>query len=163
MAPIFPAVSTPDELRDFSRRLQAIVLFLGLLVMQHGALAQSASGNTVVPETLATSTELFLMPGSDFVRPGLEPRVNLNIGIGHSFDALKKSPVGNELTFAYTYENAGSHSFWHTEYGSHTETFGVMRNFSLPGASRLGAYTWMQGGLTSLTGATTVWNRFYDG
>ena len=35
-----------------------------------------------------TSTDFFLMPGSDFDRPGIVPRENLNIGIGHTFGFL---------------------------------------------------------------------------
>src|ERR1022692_1621037 len=60
----------------------------------------------------STSTDFFVMPGSDFDRPGLVPRANLNIGIGHTFGFLKKDPLGDELTFAYTYENAGTHGFF---------------------------------------------------
>jgi len=63
-----------------------------------------------------TSTDLFLMPASDFDRPGLVPRANLNIGIGHTFGFLKKDPIGDELTLAYTYENAGTHGFFHTNF-----------------------------------------------
>jgi hypothetical protein len=33
------------------------------------------------------------MIGSDFDRPGLVPRANYNIGIGHTFAFLKKDPV----------------------------------------------------------------------
>jgi hypothetical protein len=50
------------------------------------------------PADSGTSTDLFLMPGSDFDRPGLVPRANLNIGIGHTFGFLKKDPIGDELT-----------------------------------------------------------------
>ena len=110
-----------------------------------------------------TSTDLFLMPGSDFDRPGLVPRANLNIGIGHTFGFLKKDPIGDELTFAYTYENAGTHGFWHTDFGSHTEALGAMKNFSLPKTTTVSGYTWVQAGLTSFTGAAHVQNRFYDG
>jgi hypothetical protein len=103
------------------------------------------------------------MPGSDFDRPGLVPRANLNIGIGHTFGFLKKDPIGDELTFAYTYENAGSHGFFHTSYGSHTEALGVMKNFALPHTKVVTGYTWVQAGLTSFTGYAHVENRFYDG
>jgi hypothetical protein len=72
-----------------------------------------------------TSTDFFIMPGSDFDRPGLVPRANLNIGIGHTFKFLNKDPIGDELTFHYTYENAGSHGFFHTNFGSHTEALGI--------------------------------------
>jgi hypothetical protein len=110
-----------------------------------------------------TSTDFFVMPGSDFDRPGLVPRANLNIGIGHTFGFLKKDPIGDELTFGYTYENAGSHGFFHTNFGSHTEALGVMKNFGLPKTKVVTGYTWIQAGLTSFTGNAHVENRFYDG
>ena len=72
------------------------------------------------------------MIGSDFDRPGLLPRANYNIGIGHTFGFLKKDPIGDELTFGYTYENAGTHGFLAPTCGEHTESLGVMKNFSLP-------------------------------
>jgi hypothetical protein len=102
------------------------------------------------------------MPGSDFDRPGLVPRINLNAGIGHTFGFLKKDPIGDELTFAYTYENAGTHGFFHTRFGSHTEALGVMKNFSLPKTKIATGYTWVQAGLTSFTGYSHVLNRFND-
>ncbi len=46
---------------------------------------------------------------------------NYNIGIGHTFAFLKKDPLGDELTFSYMYENAGTHGFLHTNYGEHTD------------------------------------------
>ena len=70
------------------------------------------------------------MPGSDFDRPGLTPRANLNIGIGHTFGFLKKDPIGDEVTVAYTDENAGSHGFFHTDFGSHTEALGAAIHFN---------------------------------
>jgi len=115
------------------------------------------------PADAGTSTDLFLMPASDFDRPGLVPRANLNIGIGHTFGFLKKDPIGDELTFGYTYENAGSHGFFHTNFGSHTEALGVMKNFNLPKTKVVTGYTWVQAGLTSFTGYAHVENRFYDG
>jgi len=111
----------------------------------------------------STSTDFFVMPGSDFDRPGLVPRANLNIGIGHTFGFMKKDPFGDELTFTYTYENAGSHGFFHTSMGSHTEALGVMKNFSLPKTKTVGGYTMIQAGLTSMTGMAHIENRFYDG
>jgi hypothetical protein len=76
---------------------------------------------------------------------------------------LKKDPIGDELTFGYTYENAGSHGFFHTNFGSHTEALGVMKNFGLPKTKMVTGYTWVQVGLTSFTGNVHVENRFYDG
>ena len=48
-------------------------------------------------------------------------------------------------------------------YGSHTEAFALMKNFGLPKTKRLTGYTWIQGGITSMTGNPWVENRFYDG
>jgi hypothetical protein len=145
-------------------RLCSILLFL----------TTSTAGQTTTPATTSTqppappadagtSTDFFLMPGSDFDRPGLVPRANLNIGIGHTFKFLNKDPIGDELTFGYTYENAGSHGFFHTNFGSHTEALGVMKNFNLPKTKFVTGYTWTQAGLTSFTGNAHVENRFYDG
>src|ERR1700680_2600114 len=66
-------------------------------------------------ESGGTSTDLYVMFGSDFDRPGLIPMANLNIGIGHSVGFLKRDPLGDELTVSYTYENAGTHGFIHTQ------------------------------------------------
>ena len=115
------------------------------------------------PENAGTSTDLFVMLGSDFVRPGLAPKANDNVGLGHTFKFLKKDPFGDEITFAYTYENAGSHGFFHTNFGSHTEALGLMKNFALPRVKRVSGYTWIQGGITSMTGNAYVENRFYNG
>ncbi len=110
---------------------------------------------------VSTSTDIFIMPGSDFDRPGLGTRLNFNTGIGHTFSTLTKYKIGDEPTFSYTYENGGGHGFFHTRYGSHTEALGLMKNFTL--SSRFGAYLWAQGGLTSLTGYPKIKNRGYDG
>ena len=107
-------------------------------------------------EPAGTSTDLFVMFGSDFDRPGLLPRANYNIGIGHTFGFLKKDPIGDELTFGYTYENAGTHGFLHTSFGEHTESAGVMKNFPLPGTKIVTGYTWIQSGITSYTGAARL-------
>ena len=129
----------------------------------YAAAQTSAASSQQASEDAGTSTDFFVMPGSDFDRPGLVPRVNLNIGIGHTFGFLHKDPVGDELTFAYTYENAGTHGFFHTDFGSHTEALGVMKNFGLPRVKAVSGYTWIQAGLTSFTGSPHVENRFYDG
>ena len=110
-----------------------------------------------------TSTDLFVMFGSDFDRPGLVPRANYNIGIGHTFGFLKHDPFGDELTFAYTYENAGTHGFLHTPFGEHTESLGIMKNFPLPKTKLVTGYTWIQTGLTSYTGNAGVLNRLDSG
>jgi hypothetical protein len=132
------------------------------------ALAQSEdSPNPVMgpqeSQSLGTNTDLFIMFGSDFDRPGLLPRANYNVGIGHTFSWLKKDPIGDELTFSYTYENSGSHGFLHTDFGEHTETPEVMKNFALPRTKSVTGYTWIQGGITSYTGKSQIQNRFCSG
>jgi hypothetical protein len=126
-----------------------------------GSSTQGAA--TTAQEAPGTSTDLFVMGGSDFDRPGLLPRANYNIGIGHTFELLKKDPLGDELTFAYTYENSGSHGFFYTGYGEHTESAGVMKNFSLPKTNVVTGYTWVQSGITSYTGHDRVRNRLDSG
>jgi hypothetical protein len=126
------------------------------------AFGQSAPASTESPDS-GTSNDLFVMFGSDLVRPGLAPRANYNIGLGHTFKFLKSDPLGDEITFAYTYENGGSHGFLHTDFGSHTEALGLMKNFAIPRTRRVTGYTWIQGGITSMTGNAFVQNRFYDG
>jgi hypothetical protein len=71
-----------------------------------------------------TPNDLFVMAGSDFDRPGLLPRANYSIGVGHMVDFLKKDPFGDELTVGYMYENSGTHGFLHTAFGEHTESVG---------------------------------------
>jgi hypothetical protein len=125
---------------------------------------QTTTTTTTTTETAdsGTSTDLFIMLGSDFDRPGLLPKANYNIGIGHTFGFLKKDPIGDELTFAYTYEDAGP-GFWHSDFGSHTESAGVMKNFGLPKTKVVTGYTWVQVGITSFTGFPHVENHFYNG
>jgi hypothetical protein len=138
-------------------RILCFVLFAGSI-----AFGQTTPASPE-PEDSGTSNDLFVMFGSDLVRPGLLPKANYNVGLGHTFKFLKKDPIGDEITFAYTYENAGSHGFLHTNFGSHTEALGLMKNFGIPGTKRVSGYTWIQGGITSLTGNPLVQNRFYDG
>jgi hypothetical protein len=89
------------------KMLPIVILALSSLIQ-----AQPTPSDPSKPEASAgTSTDLFIMFGSDFVRPGLAPRANYNIGLGHTFGFLKKDPIGDEITFAYTYENGGSHGF----------------------------------------------------
>jgi len=115
------------------------------------------------PAPAGTSTDLFVMLGSDIDRPGLLPRANYNIGIGHTFAFLKRDPIGDELTFGYTYENSGSHGFLHTNFGEHTESAGVMKNFALPKTKVVTGYTWVQTGITSYTGNAHIQNRLDSG
>ena len=149
----------------FSRKatralLAASLLFLWAQVADAQAQSQNSSPSDAQEE--GTSTDLFIMLGSDFVRPGLVPKANDNIGIGHTFGFLKKDLIGDELTFAYTYEDGGS-GFWHSDFGSHTESFGVMKNFGLPKTKVVSGYTWVQIGISSFTGDSHVQNHFYDG
>src|SRR5580658_8648636 len=125
---------------------------------------QTTTTTTTTTETAdsGTSTDLFVMLGSDFVRPGLLPKANYNIGIGHTFDFLKKDPLGDELTFSYTYEDAGP-GFWHSDFGSHTESVGVMKNFDLPKTKLVSGYTCIQVGVSSFTGGARVQNHFSNG
>ena len=89
------------------------------------------------PSDSGTSNDLFIMFGSDLVRPSLAPKANYNIGLDHTFKFLNKDPLGDEITFAYTYENGGSHGFLHTNFGSHTEALGLMKNFPFHGTKRV--------------------------
>jgi hypothetical protein len=122
----------------------------------------SQTSTSASDQDAGTSTDLYIMLGSDFDRPGLLPKANYNIGIGHTFGFLKKDPIGDELTFAYTYEDAGS-GFWHSDFGSHTESFGVMKNFGLPKTKVVTGYTWVQVGVSSFTGNAHVESHFYNG
>jgi len=145
--------------------LRMPVLVFSLLLVSRPASAQTPPpGDSLSSESEAgTSNDLFIMFGSDLDRPGLEPRANYNIGLGHTFAFLKKDPIGDELTFGYTYENGGSHGFLHSQYGADTEALAIMKNFGLPKTRHLTGYTWIQGGITSMTGNSSVRNRFYDG
>src|SRR5579863_7279663 len=128
------------------------------LLTAASVLGQTGSANSGSAES-GTSNDLFIMFGSDLVRPGLEPKANYNIGMGHTFSFLKKDPIGDEITFGYTYENGGSYGFLHTPFGSHTEALGIMKNFGLPKTKHLTGYTWIQAGITSMTGNQFVQNR----
>jgi len=138
-------------------RISIIVVLLCAMTWSVEAHAQSA------PAPAGTSTDLFVMLGSDIDRPGLLPRANYNIGIGHTSAFLKRDLIGDELTFGYTYENSGSHGFLHTNFGEHTESVGVMKNFALPKTKVVTGYTWIQTGITSYTGNTHIQNRMDSG
>jgi hypothetical protein len=114
------------------------------------------------PGDSGTSTDLFVMLGPDLDRPGPAAKGNYNIGVGHTFGFLKHDLVGDEVTVAYTYENAGD-GFWHSGLATSTESVGLMKNFELFHAKRVTWYTWIQAGLTSFTGGANVQNRFYNG
>jgi hypothetical protein len=157
-----------DRMKPFSKLttniLRAVLVanLASVLVPLCRAQDQSQTPSPSTTEESSTTTDLFIMLGSDFVRPGLLPKANYNIGIGHTFGFLKKNPIGDELTFAYTYEDAGP-GFLHSDFGSHTESLGIMKNFGFPKTKRVSAYTWVQAGITSLTGGPRIQNRFYDG
>jgi hypothetical protein len=153
-------------IRNFTTNaLKAVLLVSLAFLLAPMCRAQNSpqTPNPASPEASSgTSTDLFIMLGSDFDRPGWVTKANYNIGIGHTFGFLKKDPFGDELTFAYTYENAGS-GFWHSDFGSDTESLGLMKNFGLPKTKRVTGYTWIQAGITSFTGLPQVQNHFYDG
>src|ERR1700730_11461485 len=90
-----------------------VVLFAASLIVSLApacpAQEQSQTSAASSDEMAGTSTDFYVMLGSDFDRPGLLPKANYNIGIGHTFGFLKKSPVGDEVSFSYSYENSGSH------------------------------------------------------
>ena len=132
-----------------------------ILLLTPAAFPQQAP--SAAPADTGTSTDLFVMFGSDFDRPGLLPRSNYNIGIGHTFAFLKKDSFGDELTFCYTYENAGSHGFLHTAFGEHTESAGLMKNFPIPKTKVITGYTWLQTGITTYTGTARFLNRLDSG
>ena len=138
------------------RAFRCLFALLPLIAPAPSLHSQSAPPPAEPP---STSTDLFVMAGSDFDRPGLLPRANYNICIGHTFGFLKNDPIGDELTVAYTYENAGTHGFLHTNFGEHTEQAGVMKNFNLPFSKIVSGYTWLQSGLTTYTGNPRVQNR----
>ncbi len=149
----------------FSKTIAKTILPAALafsITPPHTAFAQKNPPPAGEMGATGTSTDFYIMIGSDFDRPGLLPKSNYNIGIGHTFGFLKKDPIGDELTFAYTYEDAGS-GFWHSQFGSHTESFGVMKNFGLPKTKRVTAYTWVQGGISTFTGNAKLQNHFYNG
>ena len=107
--------------RDSQRRSSMLTVGLAMMMLAPLSFSQTiATDPRAVTEMPSTSTDLFVMFGSDFNRPGLLPRANYSIGVGHTFDFLKKNPVGDELIADYTYENSGSHGFLHTDFGEHT-------------------------------------------
>ena len=105
-------------------------------------------------------TDFTVYVGSDFIRPGGLPRANLQFAIGHKFDGLLKDPLGSVLVFNYAYENAGTHGFFHTQFGSHSEDFGVMRDFRISKEHHISGYNLLQAGISTLTGDTELHNHF---
>jgi hypothetical protein len=153
----------PNALRLWHRGITVILAIAIVLASGGNRIQAQTPASTAESGDSGTSTDLFVMIGSDFDRPGLLPRANYNIGIGHTFAFLKKDPIGDELTFAYTYENAGSHGWLHTNFGEHTEQLGAMKNFGLPKTKVVTGYTWLQSGITSYTGNARVQNRMATG
>ena len=146
--------------RASQRRSSMLTVGLAMMMLAPLSFSQTiATDPRAVTEMPSTSTDLFVMFGSDFNRPGLLPRANYSIGVGHTFDFLKKNPVGDELIADYTCENSGSHGFLHADLGEHTESVGIMRNVAIPKTKTLAGYTWLQSGITSYSGNTHVWTR----
>ena len=79
--------------------VQTAVTICGLWCFSTLSFSQAAPSDSASESS--TSTDLFIMLGSDFVRPGLGTRANYNIGLGHTYGFLKKDPLGDEVTFAY--------------------------------------------------------------
>jgi hypothetical protein len=150
-------------LQPQTSRLAVVCVAVSLLLAATGALKAQTPAAMAPAEAPSTSSDLFVMGGSDVDRPGSLPRANYNIGIGHTFTFLKKDPFGDELTFGYTYENAGTHGFLHTNFGEHTESLGIMKNLSIPRTTVWTWYTWLQSGITSYTGNAHVQNRLDSG
>jgi hypothetical protein len=89
-----PMKRIPKYLSKITTCVPAVIL---ALILAPALCAQARPDQT---QDSGTSTDLFIMLGSDFVRPGLAAKANYNIGIGHTFGLLKKDPFGDELTFA---------------------------------------------------------------
>jgi hypothetical protein len=165
MAPRKNKKETMKPAMNYSKVLAKVVISFGLIFLLMPACKaqdQSQTSESSGAAQASTSTDLFIMLGSDFVRPGLLPKANYNIGIGHTFGFLNKDPIGDELTLSYTYEDAGP-NFWHSQYGSDTESFGLMKNFGLPKTKVVSGYTWVQVGVTTFTGSAQLQNHFYNG
>ena len=81
----------------------------------------------------------------------------LSIRTKELFDSLR---ARIEAVGAYTDENVGTHGFWHTDFGEHTGSVDLIKNFGLPKTKLVSGYTWIQGGITSCTGFANVRNRF---
>ena len=105
-------------------------------------------------------TDFTVYVGSDFIRPGGLPRANLQFAVGHRFDSILKDPLGSVLVFNYAYENAGTHGFFHTQFGSHSEDLGVMRDFHISEKHHVSGYNLLQAGISTLTGDTELHNHF---
>jgi len=99
-------------------------------------------------------TDFTVYVGSDFVRPGGLPRANLQFALGHRFESILKDPLGSVLVFNYAYENAGTHGFFHTQYGSHSLDLGDMRDFHISREHHISGYNLLQAGVSILTGPT---------
>lgn len=144
-----------------------------------GVLAFAQTPTPAPTADSSTSTDIYMMFGSDFDRPGLVPRANYNVGVGHTFSFITNSTFGkifgDEPTVSYTYENGGPSGFWHGPTSTSTETLGLMKNFGIPYIAswengtigytkKVTMYTWPQFGITSITGGgAPVANRMYSG
>ena len=75
-----------------------LVLPIALVLLSCMAFAQLPAP---ISADSSTSTDVFVMPGTDVTRPDANLRLNFNVGVGHTEKFLKKDPFGGELTVAY--------------------------------------------------------------
>lgn len=62
------------------------------------------------PAAEGTSTDLFVMFGSDVVRSSDASKTNSNIGLGQTFGFLKKDPIGATTTAPSGFKNCSTRS-----------------------------------------------------
>jgi hypothetical protein len=84
-----------DKRWNSARASILLCLILPVVGFAQGASDASADG---------TSTDLFVMFGSDLIPCGLALRASYNIGLGHTFGFLQKDPIGDEITFLHLRE-----------------------------------------------------------
>ena len=145
--------------RDRQCRWFKLTVGLAMMLAPLSYSQTTTSDPMAMTQMPSTRTDLFVMFGSDFNRPGILPRANYSIGVGHVFGFLKRNPLGDELIVDYSYENSGSHGFLHTNFGEHTESVGIMRTFAISKTRTVAGYTWIQSGITSYSGNVHVLNR----
>ena len=76
-------------------------LVISLFIAPAAGYAQESTsppaGMPGMPGMGGSTTDLFVMFGSDVDRPGLLPRANYSIGIGHMFAFLKKDAIHTHI------------------------------------------------------------------
>ena len=72
------------------RKFSEIIKFMVTVSFASLLICTSAQGQQEQTQDSGTSTDVCVMPGSDFVRPGLAPKANYNIGVGHTVGFPKK-------------------------------------------------------------------------